>query len=357
MTRSRADATFAAPQDRRGLDVPAGKDAASIWPWWQTARAMLVTTTPNMEIALVDDKGQPAIRNDQPNPVAIHEIRLWTCEGLPAMNGHVARTAVASVYWQMETSMQGAIIPRWMQTYAFSNVDNIYQHGDGFTHCIRLPAPIRLQYTNPFALRLYYTGDDPTVPTPIWPPPAWMSNFNIHIALSGWDDRNGAPVLSTTRTLTLWPFLPGGAPVQQDYNVVFDDFRDRGMKDVWIDRILFGSINMAEEVPPAAITDFVFDRLGVKFDPPEGPAWSRDEFTHCKALFEQVDAFTLGPGPGFEVRYRPVVVHRPPRPYILRPGDFFKVKAKLRRNVATDTGLAWIDVYAMVRGVQEGTDA
>lgn len=342
----------------------AGKDVAKLFPWWQTGVIDLtdIDYTNGARFAFhaggltEGQRAEPYLRNDQPGPVAITEVRFWSNQ--PYFNedkGVYLGDFLDAMVVQMETDLRQGLIEEWMPVKALhTEVDTLFA-GRCTSGYMRLPSPYFVQAANQFQMTLKLRQDIGANLYDVYGP--------LAIQLRGRDPLTRVPIARNMRLDV--PMGPGvGGPPWVTYSL--DDNRDAPVRDLEFQEIAFGataqSLHNGVDYPNA-----VFDPYEVKFHPPEGPSWTKDPYTHLyQGLFEQVGVTLVSTTIQSVVSRRPVI-HRPMRPYVLRPGDSFRIRAMFdggidTRGDPTYPATPHVEdaqnlIFCRISGVQEGTDA
>ena len=123
--------------------------------------------------------------------------------------------------------------------------------------------------------------------------------------------------------------------------MVFDENRDAAVYSMWVHDITFGFT----EVNAAALPRSITDHLRVRFKTSQGPKWTDEDPTGTRLSGLVHDDSCLSAG-GV---YRPTMIHRPVKPYILNPREVLTIQ--VRNEVVTATQNTW---WCWVIGTQKG---
>ncbi len=357
---------------RMGREIPVGGDVSNLFPWWRTGVIDLgedgATPTDGRRFTFAPggldlaegQRREPHLKNDQPGPVAVQEVRWWsnqpfTSTGQDAYQGDF----LDGMSIQMDTDLLQGVIQEWIPCKAMHTEEERLFYGGQWAGVISLRTPYFVQAQQQFGLRMRVRRD-PAIAAFSWAPETY-----IDIQLRGSDPLTGVPV-SYDKRIEMPPVVAGtGEPREYDY--FFDDDRDAPIRDMMLTDIAFGSVSM-QTTTPTAMPWLALDPIDIKFLPPTGPSWTSDIFTHlAQGLFDDVGSCYLIEAGSEAVRYP--VIHRPKAPYVLRPGDSFRIHAmwdqlpSSKRGDLTGTGPAHSYVagqnlvFCRISGVQEGTNA
>jgi hypothetical protein len=251
---------------------------------------------------------------------------------------------------QMETDLQQGLLKEWVPVKALHTEEDRLFHGNQWSGLFRLPAPFFMQAQEPLGIRLQVRDDVPDFKID-----GLRSQIDVH--LRGKDPMTGVPCSYGKRITT-----PTRAGLPFTYRM--DEDRDAPIRDIIVTEIGFGAVDTF--MPGVAKAGWMgFDPLEIKFMPATGPDWTKDLFTHLgQGLLEDVGS-GLYRGPRFFLRHP--VIHKPKRPYILRPGDSIRIEAMycegdentLPPNAycGSKEEPAQNLIFCRVSGVQEGTNA
>ena len=344
----------------------AGKDVAPLFPWWQTGMIDLDEydlTTPGHQFSFnaggmtPGQRVEPYLRNDQPGPIAVTEVRFWSNQPFfPYAASDVSDLGdwLDALVVQMETDLLQGLVEEWMPVKALHTVEDSSFYGRCASGYMRLPTPYFVQAQNQFGLKLQLRQDVG----------AAVGLFSVPaISLRGYDPLTGIPMMRNM-------LLDAAFDVSGTANYSLDENRDAPLRDFVFQEIAFGTSGGGFDGGDEQYA--IFDAFEIKFEPPEGPSWTRDPYTHLyQGLFEQLGVGFVAPEEG-RLMQRPVVMHRPKRPYILRPGDTFRVRAKYHGGVTSKNDWAFPTeayydaqenphgrnlLFCRISGVQEGTNA
>jgi len=265
----------------------AGDSVAKEFPWWKRAdlTANLVVGTPR---PLSSTTGEAPFKNDTNYDLKIEELR-WEITGLDQANNF---DYINIKMWGDGQNQD--FVEEWLPISALMTEPDRFTAATGNSMVIDLPADYFLKASYVFQMELIST---------------FASDKTLMISLHGFDVETGDPVVLSKQ------FTSGGAGVIVHGS--FDDDRDMTLKDMIVKYISIGGESVYSTVGNS--TAFMAQR--VKFLPPEGPRWSEDHL-YLGQITNQAMAY-LGPLPA---QYHPVVIHRPVRPYILRPGQALHVE-------------------------------
>ena len=338
---------------RLSRGIPAGMEASNLFPWWTTGMVLLgpgggvPPTGRRFAFApgglIPGQRREPWLRNDQPGPVHVTEVRFWSNQPFyPRELLNYKGDFLDGLVVQMETDLLQGLIKEWMPVKALHTEEDVLFFGQEWAGVFKLPAPFFVQAQEQFGVRIRIRDDLTAFDT-------WVLNEQIQISLRGKDPLQGVPT-AYNRVAR----LPAGRGLSLDY--YFDDDRDAPIRDNLITDVAFSNSTMEPDPNWQAL-----DGLEVKFLPPTGPEWTKDPFTHLnQGLFEQVGMAVLAPPPAEGGFFRRPVIHRPKRPYILRPGDSFRIEGMFEGGNLPDTAYDLSGeniIFCRISGVQEGTNA
>jgi hypothetical protein len=308
--------------------TPSGLEVAKKFPWWATSYQDVTDNNNILDkfVFRAPQGNRQAFANDKPWPVYIDEIRFWAALK-PSTTGQWAYPAMMEqTCFKISTDLQREIVSRWMPGSTFNTEQDRHLYGYTQNAMFTLPAPYYLPYGSQFFIELETQH-------------AALTGDTVQCALRGCDPYNETPSVLLTRPNT----LPDGTatPRPGRLALAFDDNRDRPVRNMWVRDFSITRLN-------APTGSWSWRLLDVKFNPPEGPSWTSDITTPLVALCDQVgDVTQTG------TTYDPPVIHRPPRPYILRPGDAMTIECQVRYDPNV-TYIADHRIWAHVRGWQMG---
>jgi len=364
---------------RLAREIPSGMHNANLFPWWVTGNIELgtdtgvpangaefsfaVSNTYRSALAAVHVQSrqtQPFMKNDQPGPVAVHELRFWSNQPFwPQGVTTWAGDFMEGMLLKMDTDLQQGIITEWIGAKALNTEEDNFFHGGQWAGVYKLPAPYFIQAPEQFGIRLRVRHD--VIPSECFLWAVGDTRPLIDIQLRGKDPLTETPICINKQIEV--PAASATFPL--DVVFMFDDGRDAPVKDMILTDIAFGNVSLQATAPKTAPW-LSLDPLEIKFMPGSGPDWTKDRFTHlAQGLFEDIGVTWEEPNSGVVSVRRPII-HRPKRPYILRPGDSFRIHATWDRNEAGTAGLGPDGPYALhgdtriycrASGVQEGTSA
>jgi hypothetical protein len=357
-------------------EIPGGKDVSNLFPWWLTgvidlgiagatpANGQRFSFAPGGIPGPIGAEGQRRgvfLKNDQPGPVAITEVRWWSNQPFAPENPlDWQGDFLDGMAVQMETDLQQGLVEEWIPVKALHTQEDQLFLGNQWAGVVRLPTPYYLQAQQQFGIRVRVRHDPG--PNDFGP---WAPETFFDVQLRGKDPLTGIPT-SYDKLIQVPPIPVGGAfSLEQDF--YFDDDRDAPIRDLILTDIAFGDITV-QTTTPLTQRWLGLDPIEIKFLPPTGPGWTKDVYTHlAQGLFENVGSSYRISDTIFALR-RPVI-HRPKRPYVLRPGDSFRIHAMwdyfLDKGVPTGCGpqVSYAAeggktlIFCRISGVQEGTNA
>jgi len=280
-------AAAAAVVKSAGIPGVAGDLVAKEFPWWKRAdlTTNLVVGTPT---PLASTTGEAPFKNDTNYDLKIEELR-WEITGLDQANNF---DYINIKMWGDGENQD--FVEEWLPVSALMTDADRFTASTANAVVIDLPADYYLKSSYVFQMELIST---------------FASGKTLMISLHGRDPENMDPmVLSKV-------FTSGGAGVIVSDS--FDDDRDMTLKDMIVQYVTIGG----ESIYSSTGNSTAFMAQRVKFLPPEGPRWSEDHL-YLGQISNQPMAY-LGPLPA---QYHPIVIHRPVRPYILRPGQALHVE-------------------------------
>jgi hypothetical protein len=332
-------------------------DSAPQFPWWRTGVISLgedagITAGPRYAFApggvpgVPEQTREPWIPNDQPKPVAIQEVRFWSNQPFYSIDQGVAYEGdfLDPMLVQMESDLHQGIVKEWIPVKSLRTVVDHCVFGHQGDCWFKLPAPFYLQAQQQFRIHIRVRTDVLGFGA--------ICGSDVYIHLHGKDPFTGSPT-SYCKLITLPPINPAtGLPLDIGLDYNFDEDRDAPIRDMVLTDISFAAKTI-EALPNWQL----LDGLEVKFMPPTGPDWTKDRLTHLYQGLSEQQGGLLGFLGGLAARYP--VIFRPKRPFILRPGDHFRVEATFQGNTLPKKSYVQGQnlIFCRVSGVQEGTNA
>lgn len=324
-------------------DTPAGDQVATRFPWWRTQRREITTDDFEVPFVIGDvrNSGSSAFRNTQPWPIYVDEIRFWT-EDIDFQVDATLRAPFSQIHGRLSTTRRDFLIAELIPLSCWNT--EVDRHLEGYLNGIdiRLPVPYYFaagQHMNT-QLRAMTEG-------------LYANNTEFQVAIRGCDPVNGSPIVMGSRAIAPAPAAAvptpvAGAQAVQPDSLVFDDGRDQGVRSMWIHDLQIG-IRYLEN---AFNRTNAWRQMAIQIQPPEGPKWTDDWYTPLQALCEQVPAVELDQTAEDEplnLYYNAPVIHRPPAPYELLPGDSLDIEIMTQFFNADATPTLW----TAVKGWQE----
>lgn len=319
--------------------APTGMQLARRFPWWATAYQQITVNTQ------IDDKfvfrapqgNRQAFANDKPWPVYIDEIRFWaTCESQTPENiwSTLRRWLTECICLKIKTDLQQNLVSKWMPAPCFCTSPGLELLGTRPEMTWTLPAPYYLPFGSQFSVEI----DSSYLP--------WREQV-MQCSLQGCDPNNQTPyaILSTPTTT-----VDGTAtPAPGRLVLAFDDNRDRPVRNMWVDKFMACMMSAQVAATPVDTSYDPWQNLEIKFNPPEGPSWTSDITTPMVAFADRVH---WQPRPLYSSN---PIIHKPIKPYILRPGDAMTIELQVRYDPTADpSNRPSHRIYAHVRGWQPG---
>jgi len=287
-----------------------GDSVAKEFPWWKRAdlTASLVVGTPR---ALTSTTGEAPFKNDTNYDLKIEELR-WEITGLDQCNNF---DYINIKMWGDGENQN--FVEEWLPVSALMTNPERFTASTANSMVIDLPADYFLKASYIFQMEVIST---------------FAAGKTLMISLHGFDVETSDPVVLSKE------FTSGGAGVIVPGS--FDDDRDMTLKDMIVKYISIGS----ESIYSSLSNSTAFMAQRVKFLPPEGPRWSEDHL-YLGQITNQPMVY-LGPLPA---QVHPIVIHRPVRPYILRPGQALHVEYMVPSAIS---GQKYSTVLMTARGTQ-----
>jgi hypothetical protein len=219
------------------------------------------------------------------------------------------------------------IFNRWMPLQALQTEEDQFHFGNSAMSVFTLPAPYFLQFGQTFMLELRTNL------------PNFTTFRTVDVCLRGWDPDNDVPLVMGKQAE-----LPAvaGNPV----TVTFDENRDSAIRSGWIKDVVF-SFTDADGTLADYIQDLPF-YFEVRFRPTTGPEWADNQWTRLIGLTQYAGVILNGAAADF---YRPIIIHRPIEPHILRPEE--ELRIELLNQWALGQSEDGYTYYCWVIGEQE----
>lgn len=315
------------------LTTPAGADVAKKFPWWATSYQKVTDNNSILDkfTFRAPSGNRQAFANDKAWPIYITEIRFWaTVEDDQAASAFFwYRNLMERTCFRFRTDLQRDVVSLFMPGVTYNTEDDRHLFGYTDNMVWTLPAPYYLPYGSQFAIEVEPVLAD------------MVSNY-VQFGLRGCDPNNHAPVAVVTEPRTLPDITATPRPGRMA--LAFDDNRDRPVRNMWVQDFTASALGLASGTSAGRADPW--RHLYCTFYPPDGPRWTDDEKTPLIAFADQVG--------NMDDRYDdPVVIHKPPRPYILRPGDAMEIEMQVR-YVPDAAYIADHRIWAHVRGWQMG---
>lgn len=314
--------------------IPTGDNVSAHFPWMRYVRE---TVEAGVQLAVKRAQWDDTFYNNTPRPILVTEVRIYlgnkeptrdvssrtldgTVNGVKLYTPPVGVPLLQKSLWvKMSIPDRKDILQKWAPYPLINTVDDFNVPTEVDRMAFPLPAPYFLNRSNPFiidipkneALLGGQTDGGETA-------------FFLH--LHGWG-KDGQPFDLVKRVPTI-------ASTEYDpfqyMTVVFNEDRDMPMRDGWITHIGIG----AGVINNRAVTDslgWVLQNLQLRPHAPEGPSWHSGEFFPVALLAEQIaSVWTTATAIH---RINAGARHVPVVPYILFPGESFKVELWNRTDV------------------------
>jgi hypothetical protein len=316
---------------------PVGLEVAKKFPWWATSYQEITDNNAILDkfVFRAPQGNRQAFANDKPWPIYIDEIRFWhTIKPGTDYGEWDLPYLMDQTVFKISTDLQREIVSHWMPGTCFNTEPDRIITGYQQSMMWTLPAPYYLPYGNQFSLEVESRTST-------------FADMTLQFALRGCDPYNESPRAILTRPASL---SDGTAtPYPGRLILSFDDNRDRPVQSMWVRDVSATMLNIARTGSAKTGLCNPWYHIDAKFNIPEGPQWTNDLTTPLIAFSEQVPAC----GPYMNLNFNPLVIHRPPKPYILRPGDAMTIETQVRYepNVLTTADHR---IWAHVRGWQMG---
>lgn len=294
--------------------IPIGDHVAREFPWWREATLVMPAGVAGRQRKFAVGPNATSILNDRESPIKINELRF-------IMDATEERVTAAESFTSVQIKhSKYDVLSRWLPIMALNTEDTRHFWGDTASAMIQLEYPYFIQRGQAFNMNIV-------------PLTATIAARDIEVCLRGWDPYNNvARVMSKVVTM---PAI--NVPV----TVGFDENRDAAIYNMWLHDIGFGFTQVNAAAVPRSITD----HLRIRINPGMGPKWTDQDVVGTRLSGLVHDDSCVTPG-GV---YRPTIIHRPVRPYILRPREVLTIQ--VRPEIATVSNHTW---WCWAVGTQEG---
>lgn len=295
-------------------NIPIGDKVAREFPWFLEGTVVLPAGVAYRQSRF--SVGAPATyyRSDREGPIKVREIRMILDDtGERITSGELATTV------QIKHSKYD-VMDRWVPTLCLNTEDDRHFWGDTASARVKLEYPYFLQRGEAFRIDLV-------------PLTALIDSEVIDVCLRGWDPYN-----QCSRVMNKQVTLPAANNL---VTATFDENRDAAVYSMWVHDITFGFTDVNGPATPRSITD----NLRVRFKTSQGPKWTDEDPIGTRLSGLVHDDSCLTPG----AAYRPTMIHRPVKPYILNPREVLTVQ--VRNEAQTATQNTW---WCWVIGTQKG---
>lgn len=293
------------------------------FPWITCLRATVGSTTTaapaGTEFKFIRHNGQePAFYNNTDKRIFVDEMRIAaTNVSFEVPQGENEKTLMSN--YQLGTIIetpQDVYVDQWMPLGYLCNVTNRFLRFPQLKGAYKLPTPYKLDMKNPMRLRIrqQYQSDNVGDNT------MWFSLFGT--------GADGFPIYLIKR-LNLPLKNPFNPPYH--YEILFDEDRDRALRDAMITHVGFGfgPLNEADVYDPEVAPTTVLSLLELQLRPLGGPLWMReDDYIPLWMLQDQPGMLWPISSNLLETDYSQMI-HRFESPVVLEPKQEITVRLRV----------------------------
>jgi len=289
------DAMALAEKHLRMKKIPHGLGVTNKFPWWRSIHQTFDPTANTQRAFLERTDIQNNFANLSDKTVYIEEVRIQLIPPAWDYLPHQIYTWV-----RMGIPPRRQIFEDWVPwSLINTESDRLFYDTELDNYAIKLPAPYFLQRAHLFRVDVEYDSD-------VFGELNY-NNYGFMLGLHGYGQRDHEPI-DIMKVVKGWDRYD---PQTYDYqSIIFDDDKDRPLRDAWITHISLGAINSDD-------TDAALQGIMIRPIAPEGPLWHHNEFFRIDQLSEQI-------GSAYDAR--DYAIHRPKVPYRLEPGEKFQIE-------------------------------
>lgn len=302
-------------------DTGSASKKADYYPWLTCVPTTLgtdaVAAAEGTRTRVVRPTAQdPAFYNPTTKRLFIDEMRIAALD-LNFTGGETIAGVYAALTLGTVVRLPKSIyVDQWMPLAYLNNQTNIFNHSVQLKGAYTLPAPYFLEQKNTMKLRIRQRWQS-TNPGDLT---CWFSLFGI--------GADGFPIY-LVKSVTI-PEKAVFAPPYY-YDVVFDDNRDRAIRDAWITHVgfAFGQLDQTDMENDAVAPHALLSALELQFRPLAGPIWMRED--------DWIPLWLLQDQPGMVHDFNSnlidadfsQIIHRFESPVVLEPRDEIQVELQV----------------------------
>jgi hypothetical protein len=266
------------------------------------------------------DMQDPAFRNGITKRILVDQMRVASIGFTTITQGNsrpvqnIAYTLGAKVVTPRQTYLDN-----WVPLVYLNNHYGTFRKIVQLKGSYELPTPYFLSMKSPLRMRVRQRYQTTGVGTLT----CWFSANGVGV--------DGFPI-QILKQITIPEKTPFAPPYY--YDVVFDDNRDRLLRDAWITSIsfCFGTLDQADMINEDLVPHVVLSALELQFRPMDGPRWMRED--------DWIPLWMLQNQPGMLNDYTTVngitdfsqVIHNFEAPLVLNPRDEIQVWLRINQT-------------------------
>ena len=315
-------------------NIPVGDDVSAHFPWLRYVHERSLGA--GEQIVVKRQQWDDTFTNQTPRPILINEVRLYlgnqyVREEPPRVGGGIVHghpvgapptvSLLQKALWvKMSIPDRKDILQKWMPYPMINTVGDFNMTTEVDRFAFPLPAPYFLNRSHPFLIDI---AKNEALATPL----REGTDTAFFLTLHGWGERDGEPIDLIKRVPT---FRGADVDPTQYLTLAFDEDRDMPMRDAWITHIGIGA-GSTTNATLKATSAWLLQNAQIRPHAPEGPNWHSGEFFPVAMLAEQISAVEATSDEA--TYYLSGARHIPAVPYILFPGESFKVELWNRTDI------------------------